>query len=102
MRLAKLAQVTIEFISEVRVGFLSYQIQRIQRNKQITAMLIYASISINLYVRMLFLICKRRGDYDGLPEPKPPAAVVVTEKEAVSPATRIAVKKPSGGEVEVK
>lgn len=63
-------------------------------------MLIYASIAINLYIRMTFLICKRRGDYDGLPEPKPPVSPV--EKEAVSPATRTASKKISGTQVEVK
>lgn len=54
------------------MGFISYQIQRAQRNKQITAMLIYASIAIYLYVRMMYLVYKRRGDYDGLPEPIAP------------------------------
>lgn len=52
---------------EVRIGFLSYQIQRVERNKYITAMLIYASVALNLYVRILYLIYKKRGDYEGLP-----------------------------------
>ena len=62
------------------MGFLSYQIQRVERNKYITAMLIYASIVLNLYVRMLYLIYKKRGDYDNVPETAP--------KEVVSPKTR--------------
>lgn len=64
--------VNIDLFLEVRMGFISYQIQRAQRNKQITAMLIYASIAIYLYVRMMYLVYKRRGDYDGLPEPIAP------------------------------
>lgn len=32
-------------------------------------MLIYASVVLNMYVRMLYLIYKKRGDYNGLPEP---------------------------------
>lgn len=34
-------------------------------------MLIYTSVALNLYVRMLYLIYKRRGDYDGLPDVSP-------------------------------
>lgn len=45
------------------MGFLSYQIQRVERNKYITAMLIYASIVLNLYIRMLYIVYRERGDY---------------------------------------
>lgn len=49
------------------MAFLSYQIQMVQRNEYITTMLIYVSIALNMYVRMLYLIYKQRGDYDGIP-----------------------------------
>lgn len=53
------------------MGFLAYQIQRVERNKYITAMLIYASLALNMYVRMLYFIYKKRGDYDSVPETAP-------------------------------
>ena len=33
-------------------------------------MLILASVAINLFIRMLYFIYKKRGDYDGLPDIK--------------------------------
>lgn len=62
------------------MGFLAYQIQRVERNKYITAMLIYASLALNMYVRMLYFIYKKRGDYDSVPETAP--------KQVVSPTGR--------------
>lgn len=61
------------------MGYLSYQIQRVERNKYITAMLIYASIVLNMYVRMLYHVYKMRGDYDGLPKPVAPKLGPQTE-----------------------
>lgn len=46
------------------MGYYSYQIQYVERNKYITAMVIYVSLALNFYVRILYLIYKRRGDYD--------------------------------------
>ena len=51
------------------MGYLAYQIQRVERNKYITAMLIYTSIVLNMYVRMLYFVYREKGHYDGLPEP---------------------------------
>ncbi len=48
---------------EVRVSYLSYQIQRIQRNKYITFMVVYATIALNVYLRLLYHIYEKRGDY---------------------------------------
>ena len=48
--------------AEARVSFLSYQIQRIQRNKYITFMVIYATIALNVYLRLLYHIYEKRGD----------------------------------------
>lgn len=46
------------------MGFYSYQIQEVERNKYITGMVIYASLALNFYVRIMYLIYKRRGDYN--------------------------------------
>lgn len=91
----KLAQVTLILFLEVRIGFLAYQIQRIGRNKQITAMLIYMSMAINLFIRMLYFIYKKRGDYDGLPDIK-------AEKEKSSPEEPKVSSSPSKIEKEIK
>lgn len=48
---------------EVRSNFLSYQIQRIQRNKYITIMVIYVTIMLNVYLRLLFHIYQKSGDF---------------------------------------
>lgn len=55
------------------MGYLAYQIQRVERNKYITGMVIYTSIILNMYVRMLYHVYEKRGDYEGLPEPVPGA-----------------------------
>jgi hypothetical protein len=47
---------------EARVSFLSYQVQRIQRNKYITFMVIYATIALNVYLRLLFHIYDKNED----------------------------------------
>ena len=65
-------------------------------------MLIYASIAINLYIRMMFLVYKRQGDYDGLPEPKPPAAMESDPKSPESKSPTKIITKKSGDEVKVK
>lgn len=64
---------------EVRLSFLSYHIQKIQRDKIVTSMLILASISINMLIRMLYFIYKERGDYDGLPDIKEVIKMKVAE-----------------------
>ena len=63
-----LAQVITYLISiEVRMSFLSYQIQRVQRNKYITIMVIYVTIMLNVYLRLLYHIYEKRGDYATVP-----------------------------------
>lgn len=42
-------------------------------------MLILASISINMLIRMLYFIYKERGDYDGLPDIKEVIKMKVAE-----------------------
>lgn len=51
-----LVQVIMLLIVEVRASFLSYEIQKIQRNKYITFMLIYATIALMVYLRLLNMI----------------------------------------------
>lgn len=55
-------------------------------------MLIYASIVLNMYVRMLYFIYKRRGDYDGLPDPRVEKEMA---KEASSPVRTSTVTRES-------
>jgi hypothetical protein len=38
---------------ELRVGFLSYTILKIQRNKYIAFMFIYTSIALNIFIQLL-------------------------------------------------
>ncbi len=45
-------------------------------------MLIYASLALNFYIRMLYFIYKKRGDYDGLPEIKEVRAQKAQEAKA--------------------
>ncbi len=52
---------------EVRVSFLAYQVQRIQRNKYIAFMVIYVTIVLNVYLRLLYHIYEKRGDYETKP-----------------------------------
>lgn len=48
------------FILELRIGFLSYTVLKIQRNKYITFMLLYVSIALNIFVHLLRHIYKQR------------------------------------------
>lgn len=45
------------------MSYLSYQVQRIQRNKYITFMVIYVTIVLNVYLRLLYHIYEKRGDF---------------------------------------
>jgi len=65
------------------MGYLAYQIQRVERNKYITGMLIYASVILNFYIRMLYHVYEKRGDYAGLPKPTPGPAM--TKDESPTP-----------------
>lgn len=56
---------TIYIFVEVRINYLSYQVQRVQRNKYITFMVIYATIILNVYLRLLYHIYEKRGDFEG-------------------------------------
>lgn len=51
--IAILEQVTVNISSELRIGYLSYTILKIQRNKYITFMVIFSSIALNAFVRLL-------------------------------------------------
>lgn len=45
---------------ELRIGFLSYSILKVQRNKYITFMLIYASLALNVYIQLLNYMYRKR------------------------------------------
>ena len=47
---------------EIRRGFLSYNIIKIQRNEYITIMLIYVSIMLNVYIQLLNHMYKKRNN----------------------------------------
>lgn len=56
------AQVTPLSNLELRIGYLSYSILKVQRNKYITFMVIYVSLALNFYIRLLrFMYLKREG-----------------------------------------
>lgn len=59
-----LAQVTHLKNIELRIGFLSYTILKIQRNKYITFMLIYTSIALNIFIHLLRHIYKQREELE--------------------------------------
>lgn len=65
--LGMLGQVVFLSIVEVRVSFLAYQVQRIQRNKYIAFMVIYATIVLNVYLRLLYHIYEKKGEYETKP-----------------------------------
>jgi len=48
------------FYLELRLGFLSYTILKIQRNKYITFMLVYTSIALNIFIQLMKYIYKKR------------------------------------------
>lgn len=48
---------------ELRRGYLSYTILKVQRNEYITLMLIYVSIALNLYLGLLHHMYTKRGKY---------------------------------------
>ena len=50
---------------EIRLNYLSYQVQRIQRNKYIAGMLIYATVVLGAYIGLLYHVYDQRGDYKG-------------------------------------
>lgn len=49
-----------EVAQELRKGFLSYNILKVQRNEYITAMLVYASIALNVYLQILHYMYTKR------------------------------------------
>jgi hypothetical protein len=49
-----------EVAQELRKGFLSYNILKVQRNEYITAMLVYASIALNVYLQILNYMYTKR------------------------------------------
>ena len=48
---------------EVKYNYLSFQVLKVQRNKYITAMVIYACLAINCYVWILNELYTRREKY---------------------------------------
>jgi|JI10StandDraft_1071094.scaffolds.fasta_scaffold752488_1 hypothetical protein len=60
MQVDTLVQVCIFIYIELRLGFLSYTILKIQRNKYITFMLVYTSIALNLFIQLLKFMYKKR------------------------------------------
>jgi hypothetical protein len=49
-----------EISQELRKGFLSYTILKVQRNEYITLMLVYASIALNVYLQILNYMYTKR------------------------------------------
>jgi hypothetical protein len=46
--------------AEIRKNYLSYSILKVQRNEYITAMLVYVSIALNVYLQILnYMYAKR-------------------------------------------
>lgn len=49
-----------EISQELRKGFLSYTILKVQRNEYITLMLVYASVALNVYLQILNYMYTKR------------------------------------------
>lgn len=60
-------------------------------------MLILASIAINLFIRMLYFIYKKRGDYDGLPDIKE----VIKQKQAAKEREEKEAETPENGKKDI-
>lgn len=60
-------------------------------------MLILASVAINLFIRMLYFIYKKRGDYDGLPDIKE----VIKQKQASKEREEKEVETPENGKKDI-
>lgn len=55
-----------EGAQELRKGFLSYNILKVQRNEYITAMLVFASIALNIYLQILHYMYTKREIYEAV------------------------------------
>ena len=51
------------YLIELRRGYLSYTILKIQRNEYITLMLIYVSIALHVYLTMLHHMYTKRAKF---------------------------------------